>query len=182
MKFKILLFWLLSSTISAHEAALDSLPFCEIKEVIGIDSTTIEGKLIKILADSGYSVGMQKIMLAQAKLESGNFKNNLTKKWNNVFSMLHSSKDPYSIGNWARAEGRSGYAVYKSIEESIYARIWYSRRWNYPDNVSPDEYVRHIKSKGYFTGNEQEYLKCIKALIKRDAFLFENKSVTIVCR
>lgn len=179
----IILFLLLIITISAQEADLkQNVSNCVTKEQIVIDTTTNEGRVIKVLMDSGYSVSMQQIMLAQAKYESGNFRNQLSKKWNNVFSMLHSKKDPYSKGNWGKAEGRSGYAVYNSVEESVLARLWYSRKWKYPkDNVSVEEYVRHMKSKGYFTGNLLNYINGMNELINHDAYLFENKSVTIAC-
>lgn len=178
----IILLLLLFVSVGAKEATVHENAICEAKEVVNVDVSTVEGRVIKILADSGYSIRMQKILLAQAKHESGNFRNPLTKNWNNVFAMLHSSKDPYSKGNWAKAEGRSGYAVYNSIEESVYARIWYSRKWNYPDDASTGEYVRHIKSKGYFTGDQQKYIDALRKWIARDAHLFENKSVIIACR
>jgi hypothetical protein len=179
----ILLFLLLISTgakeaIVVPERALE----CVTTEEILIDTATVEGRVIKILADSGYTVRMQQIILAQAKYESGSFRNPLTKKWNNVFAMLHSKYDPYSLGNWGYAEGRYGYAVYKSLEESVYARIWYSRKKKYPVNVSVEEYIAHIKAKGYFTGNQDKYLDGIKKLIDRDENLFKNKSVMIACK
>lgn len=179
----IILFLLLLVSTGAQEAIVTRENVtCHAKEIINIDKSTVEGRIITILADSGYSIGMQKILLAQAQHESGGFNNKLTKNWNNLFAMLHSPKDPYSKGNWAKAEGRSGYAVYNSIEESVYARIWYSKRWNYPAEASPGEYVRHIRSKGYFTGNQQDYLNAIRKWINRDAHIFENKSVIIACR
>lgn len=171
-------------SVETQEASLDpaETALCDTIEVLNVDTDTAEGRVIRVLYDSGYSIPMIQILLAQAKLESGNFKNNLTRKWNNVFAMLHSGSDPYSQGNWGFAEQRSGYAVYSSIEESVSARIWYSRKWSYPmDSVSPEEYVRHMKRKGYFTASEHEYIAAINRLIKQDAPLFENKSVMIVC-
>lgn len=183
MRFLFLLLLLLPS-FAAQEAEIkrESVCDCVTKETVIVDVSTQEGRIIKVLADSGYSIGMQQILLAQAKFESGSFKNTLSKKWNNVYSMLHSRHDPYSKGNWGFAEGRSGYAVYNSLEESVYARLWYSRKWKYPSDVaSVDEYVLHIKSKGYFTGSTESYISNMRSLIKADAHIFENKSVMIAC-
>jgi hypothetical protein len=180
MRFILLLLLLVGLTAHTKEPIPEQSVF--VSEVSVVLDTTNEGRVIKILADSGYSVGMQQIILAQAKLESGNFTNSLTRKWNNAFAMLHSKCDPYSVGNYGRAEGRSGYAVYKSLEESVYARLWYSRKWKYPVDVNLYEYVMHIKRKGYFTGDADHYYNNMRDLIARDASLFENKSVTITCR
>lgn len=138
-------------------------------------AVTNEDRVIKILSDSGYSTRMQQIILAQGKFESGDFKNSLTRKYNNVFAMLHSKYDPYSKGNWGRAEGRSGYAVYGSLDESVYARMWYQRNKKYPSDTTVEAYVKHIKSKGYFEDNEKRYLKGMRYWIEKDSHLFENK-------
>lgn len=176
----LILLLLLFVSVGAKEATTMN-ENCSYVQVSMIDTTTVEGKMIKILSDSGYSVRMQQIILAQAKFESGNFKNSLTRKHNNVFGMLHSKRDPYSVGNWGFAEGRTGYAVYNSINESVYARMWYSRQKGYPKDASVEDYVHHMKQKKYFEATEKEYLKGLKKLINQDSAIFQNKNLIIAC-
>lgn len=120
---------------------------------------TIEERITKVLQDSGYSKNMQALILAKADLESGAFKNKLTREHNNVFSMLHSKRDPYSVCGCGFAEGRIGYASYPTIEDQVYAYIWYTKKKKYPKEATPAQYVRFMKSKGYFEANENLYLK-----------------------
>lgn len=185
-----MLFLFLFGSFTTQEATLaKKICSCELTEVVNVDETTNEGRMIKILSDSGYSVRMQQIILAQAKFESGSFTNSLSKKYNNVFSMLHSKRDPYSMGNWGFAEGRVGYAVYKTFNESVYARLWYNRKWKYPNDSDLDDYVSTLYAKRYFIGDPKSsaqsninmYKTGLKKLIDRDAHLFENKSVKIAC-
>ena len=48
-----------------------------------------------------------KLLIAHARVESGNFTNNLTTKYNNLFGMKHPRQRPtMSVGPVASAEGR----------------------------------------------------------------------------
>jgi hypothetical protein len=129
---------------------------------------TTEDRIIKVLQDSNYSLRMQQIIVAQAKHESGNFTNSLTRKYNNIFAMLHSKYDPFSKGNYGYAEGRKGYAVYDRIEESTRAYIWYTRKKKYPSDTTLVAYVDILKAKSYFTGNKKEYLNSLTIHISKD--------------
>jgi flagellum-specific peptidoglycan hydrolase FlgJ len=108
------------------------------------------------------------IYIAQAKLESGNFKNNLTRNHNNIFSMRHPSRRPTtSIGPLASAEKRSGYASYESIEQATTDFILYLEYCNYPDTIkSVESHVKLLKQKGYFESSTKSYTKAIKRLLK----------------
>jgi hypothetical protein len=168
------------ASISTQEAIMHRMPVekFDVKwmwPARPIEAMSTQERIVRVLSDSGISVRMQQILLAQADYESGGFKNSLTKKWNNVYSMLHSRRDPYSLGNWGYAEGRSGYSVYLSIENSVCARLWYSRSWKYPADTTVEAYVTHIKSRGYFTGDAKEYLAGMQARMKKNEALWQVK-------
>jgi hypothetical protein len=130
-----------------------SIKKTELIEEIVIKELTLEERIIKVLQDSGYSKNMQQLILAKADFESGGFKNKLTREHNNVFSMLHSKRDPYSKCGCGFAEGRKGYASYPTIEDQVYAYIWYTKKKHYPKEATPYQYVAYMKSKGYFVGD-----------------------------
>lgn len=154
LRICLILAILLGGSVGIRSIHLETRPVLYEEKVF-----TIEERISRVLQDSGYSINMQHIILAKADLESGTFKNELTKKHNNVFSMLHSKRDPYSICGCGFAEGRSGYASYPSIEDQVYAYIWYTKRRQYPIEATPAQYVRYMKSKGYFEAEEKLYLK-----------------------
>lgn len=159
----LLLIILIGGNVSVGNPSIEIPDGVEYKEL----RITIEDKIRGVLIDSGYSENMQAIILAKADLESGTFSNPLTKHHNNVFSMLHSKYDPYSKCGCGFAEGRLGYASYPTIEEQVYAYIWYTKRRGYPKEATPKEYVRFMKSKGYFEANEKLYLAGVLARIDK---------------
>lgn len=159
----LLLLILIGGKVSVGNSTITKLDNVEYKEV----ELTIEERVSKVLQDSGYSQNMQAIILAKADLESGTFRNKLTKEHNNFFSMLHSKYDPYSKCGCGFAEGRLGYASYPTIEDQVYAYIWYTKKRGYPKEATPLEYVRFMKSKGYFEANELSYLAGLKARLNR---------------
>lgn len=90
----------------------------------------IEGDLIVALDDSikienfedsvykcikNFNISHPEVVLAQAKLESGNFQSTLFKKYNNMFGMKH----PYKRPTLAIGKTESGYAIFNSWEDSI---------------------------------------------------------------
>lgn len=87
-------------------------------------------RVFKAFLTFGIDSTSAKIFTAQAVHESGNFTNKLTRNNNNIFAVLH---DPYrpttSIGNYGKAEGRSGYASYASIEAAVADFILFMGYW-----------------------------------------------------
>lgn len=131
-----------------------------------IKTYTTEERIAKVLSDSGFSLRMQRIIVAQAKLESGCFNNNLTKKHNNLFGMRHPRiRKTYSIGAYARAEKRNGYASYNSIDSCVTDFIYYYRSIKAYD-TTVEQYVKHIKKKGYFEANEKQYVRSLIKLME----------------
>ena len=90
-------------------------------------------------------------IVAQAKHESGNYKNRLTREHNNIFARLHSRYDTLSKGPFGYAEGRSGYASYNSIKDATVSQVKYFRRLKYSFNwKSSYEFAYELKKKRYY--------------------------------
>lgn len=114
-------------------------------------SQTPEERITKVLYDSGYSMRMTQIILAQARHESGNFTNPLTKSHCNVFGMRHPRVRPTtSLGPLAKAEGRTGYASFNSIEDATRDYILYSRYIKAPTDTTLEYYATFLHNKRYY--------------------------------
>jgi flagellum-specific peptidoglycan hydrolase FlgJ len=105
---------------------------------------------------------MVEIIVAQARFESGNFTNSLTKNHNNIFSMRHPKiRSTTSLGPLANAEGRTGYASYSSIESATEDFILWLNFTNIPTKLTTNNYVKLLKAKRYFEASEKHYKKGI---------------------
>jgi uncharacterized FlgJ-related protein len=108
-----------------------------------------------------------KLIIAHAKVESGNFTNNLVKNHNNLFGMKHPSVRPTkSTGGKARAEGRTGYAEFKTDVDSI---IDYLLWLEYHNEVriykTTDQYVAMLKKHSFFGSTYKEYYNAMKSFL-----------------
>ena len=105
-------------------------------------------------------------IFAQARLESANFTSNIYRKNNNAFGMTHPTKRP-SLGDTSKVYESNGtipMQAYRNDTQSFRDFILYLKYFNYPTTVSgADEYVKILKSKGYFTAPESDYLKGLKS-------------------
>lgn len=108
-----------------------------------------------------------KLIIAHARVESGNFTNNLVKNHNNLFGMKHPSVRPSkSLGGRARAEGRSGYAEFKTVADSIVDYIlWLEYHKEVRVYRSTAEYVGMLHRHAFFGSGYQEYYKAMKSVL-----------------
>lgn len=98
------------------------------------------------------------IFIAQARFESGNFTNRLTRDHNNIFSMRNPRKRPTkSLGPLARAEKRNGYASFRSIEEATEDFVLYLEFSGIPRKITLDQYCKILKQKGFYEATEKHY-------------------------
>jgi uncharacterized FlgJ-related protein len=127
-------------------------------------SHKIDSTIKAVLAEHNVPPFTTKLLVAQAKLESGNYTNKLFLKHNNLYGMMHPKRrKTTSFGSRARAEGRAGYAQYKTIEDSVKDMLLYMQYKEHPLRYkSAYSYVHTIKSKGFFTAPEAEYLAGLK--------------------
>jgi len=113
---------------------------------------------------------LRKYLIAQAKLESGNFKSNIYRKTNNPLAMGHATRrkqlgDPSPSGIF---EGGSGLDIQKYRNDTQGFRdmfLWYDYG-NFPTSVnSAADYVRQLKKRKYFGLNESAYLKGLESYL-----------------
>lgn len=135
-----------------------------------VGTLTTEERIVMVLRDSGFSRPMQRIILAQAKHESGGFKNSLTVYHNNVFAMLHPrQRRTLSMGPWAKAEGRGGYGSYASIEDATRDYILYCRFMNVQQKTDAKSYIYQLKRLWYFGDNRERYLRGVQYWMRQDS-------------
>lgn len=91
------------------------------------------------------------IVLAQAKLESNNFKSELFLRTNNMFGM----KVPYKRPTTAIGEDDHGYAIYQSWQHSVIDYYLY-QQWNYKGG----DYFRFLETSKY--AEDVNYVQAIK--------------------
>jgi uncharacterized FlgJ-related protein len=157
----ISIFCLINVTIG--NSIVPEIKIVEVKK----ERITVREKILGVLEDSCYSPRMQEIILAQAIHESGNFTNKLSKRWNNVFSIYKSKYDTLAIGNHGFAEGRTGWAVYRNVEDATKAYILYTKGRGFPKDTTLSAYVDFLKKKNYFTADKQLYYNSMKTIIDK---------------
>lgn len=108
-----------------------------------------------------------KLIIAHAKVESGNFTNNLVKNHHNLFGMKHPRVRPtLSVGGRARAEGRVGYAEFKSDVDSIVDYLlWLEYSKEIRVYHTTEQYVKMLKKHAYFGSGYQEYYKAVRSFL-----------------
>lgn len=108
-----------------------------------------------------------RLIIAHAKVESGNFTNNLVLKHNNVFGMKHARVRPtLSLGPLARAEGKKGYAAFRSIAEStVDYLMWVDYHREIRVYRTTIEYVTMLDRHGFYGCSRQEYFLAIKSYL-----------------
>lgn len=102
-----------------------------------------------------------KIILAQAKLESDNFKSDLFKRNNNLFGMkVPNSRVNVTVG------GRAGYASYYTWRESVIDYLFWVKTRGI-DKLSKDEYMEFL---GKVYAEDPKYKEKVSALVGKMKF------------
>lgn len=110
-----------------------------------------------------------KLLISQAKLESGNYSNGLVKKHCNLFSMRHPTRRATcSIGPLGRAEKRKGFASFNSIEDSVLDQLLYFEHIGLKlEFKTTRQFVRELKKHHYFESSELKYENALKVYNKQ---------------
>jgi len=128
---------------------------------------TIEQKIYNTCLDNGLDTLMAKIIVAQARHESGNFKSKLFKEHRNAFGLLHSRRrKTTSRGPLGRAEGRNGYASYNTVQESTQDALFMLMNRGDIKFNSIDDYSIWLKSIHYYEADEKLYRNALKKHLK----------------
>lgn len=103
------------------------------------------------------------IILAQARWETGDFKSKLFREHNNCFGMMHPSRrNTTSLGPLARAEGRRGYASYRSVQDSGLDMLLWLQYAEIDSIPNPRHYVLQLKKKRFFTDKLKHYSRGVQ--------------------
>lgn len=108
-----------------------------------------------------------KLIIAHAKVESGNFTNNLVKNHNNVFGMKHPRSRPtMSLGPRARAEGKNGYAAFSStVDSTVDYLLWLEYNKELRVYQTTEQYVTMLKKHYFFGSSYREYYNAMKSFL-----------------
>lgn len=107
-------------------------------------------------------------LLAQARLESGDFESNIYNLTNNPLAMNHAYQrdqlgdpEPSGIGE-AGSDG--DIQVYRNDTQGFRDMFLWFKYTRFPTHVrDAADYVRNLKQRGYFEANEAEYLRGLES-------------------
>lgn len=146
--YSVIFFWLAALTVAIRNK--DAPP--DIKEVIIVHEKYDDffkdqeaNGVNMLIACEYFGVKYPSIVTAQAILESGNFKSEIFKKYNNPFGLYNSAtKDYYKFNHWTDA-----ILAYQTMIEYKY---------------EGGDYYAFLDSIGYAT--DQDYIRKVKAIEK----------------
>ena len=111
--------------------------------------------LYRFLKSNG--VWFPEILLAQAKLESGNYNSSIYRGNNNLYGMKECSKRQTT-----QTSIKNGYGVYNNWQLSVLDRILWDA-FTFRERPTEDEYFEALKSYAQDTN----YIAKIKSMIKK---------------
>jgi len=102
---------------------------------------------------------MRPLIVAQSKVESGNYSSDLFKRSNNAFGMKNASRRD-QLGS---PEAGTDYRKYSSLSESIQDFVLYLNAVKFPTVFDVSSYVRELKKRGYFESSQSDYIKAMES-------------------
>lgn len=134
---------------------------------VTIVAPTIEQEIFRTVLECGYDTTMAKLMVAQSRHETGNWKSRLARKANNVFGMHSNKNSKRSIGTTI-AEKNNKFAVYDSVESSTLEALDWLSSHDCPFKFkSSSEYAKWLKSKGYYEDSVTNYSNALRVHLKQ---------------
>lgn len=162
MKITTIIFLFLAFPMFSFKAGL----VCEKEKESVTVASSYEEEIRAVLNEENVDPYVTELLIAQSKLESGNYKNNLT-KYNNVFARHYSKLDTFAISAGAKAEGHSRFAIYPSIKDATLSQLWYFRRKKYTFKwESPYQFALELKRKHYYEAPIEKYIAGLRRYMK----------------
>jgi len=119
-----------------------------------------EERIRKYLKNQNLSKEQTDLIVAQSKVESGNYKSEVYKRNNNAFGMRLAVVRPTThIGDL----DKDGYANYLSLEDSVQdLLLWFEYlKLSIPDKSY--NYAALLKSKGYYEASQVDYYNALNS-------------------
>lgn len=129
---------------------------------------TNEQIIYNTVISQGYSGNSAKILISQAKVETGNFTSNVFKTDNNAFGMKMPSVRKTTASRKStivmKSEGSTPYAHYESLADSVKDVLLWLKNFKINIDAIPnvEVYAATIKNKGYFGAALSDYQKGMK--------------------
>jgi uncharacterized FlgJ-related protein len=139
------------------------------EQVVVPAEKSCDQEIFDIALELGADTLTSRIIVAQARFESGKYTNNLFVKHNNIFSMQHPRiRKTTSLGPKASAEKRRNkYASYKDIRDSVTDLfLYFKARKIDKRQPSVDAYVKLLKRKNFFEDTLKKYRSGVKNELK----------------
>lgn len=143
---------------------VDSSPGVTILEVhkdtcvVDFDSTFTEKSLINYMEE--LNIAFPNIVLAQAKLETGNFTSQVFKNNNNLFGMKRAYKRPSTVKHISRGHGR-----YMHWKESVLDYALRQAYYRAHSMKSDEEYYQHLLDSGY--ASDPNYIQKLRSIVNK---------------
>lgn len=167
MKKFLLLFLLIYSSIVAEAPRQIETIF--LPEIL-IEAKSYDREIFDAALEFGADTLTARLVVAQARFESGDYRNSLTIHHNNVFSMQHPRKrETTSLCACATAENRPNmYASYSSLRDAVRDLFFLLKARNIKTvQPSSQRYVKALKKKHFFEDEEIKYRTGLKASMKK---------------
>ena len=122
---------------------------------------TIDDRIMNILVAHGVAYEAARIILAQAKLESGHFSSDIFLENNNPFGMKQAkSRETTAVGT------HRGHAVYPTLEHAVKDYIlWMQCAGISTQETCPVKYVELLNMKKYFEDSSLRYIRGIQRIL-----------------
>lgn len=119
-----------------------------------------QGQIIQVLQSAGIDYDTARYWSLVSKMETGAWSSELFRKYNNAFGM----KQPQKRSTTSQGPSPSGWATYKSLQDSTKDLLLYMREFNYPSSFpSLEDQIVFMKQKGYFEEPVSTYYNLVKA-------------------
>lgn len=117
-------------------------------------------RITSLLKKAGYSDNVAKWWAAVSAFETADWTSDLFKESNNLFGM----KQPNKRATTSAGPTKSGFASFRSIEDSIQDLLLYLDDFNYPkDTTGLLAFIGEMKDNGYFEERFDTYYDGVKS-------------------
>lgn len=112
--------------------------------------------------DLGYNTDVSKAIAGQSAHETGRWSSELAQDYQNIFGMKSGG-----AGKGIQSGEKSGFAVYRTWDDSLNDVDQWMRAKNYPfdQNLNSEQHLQWLKSKQYFTDSLSNYRNSVLSLI-----------------
>jgi uncharacterized FlgJ-related protein len=141
--------------------------------VTNINGNNLDEVIYSEVINSNYPDTLARLIVAQAKHETGNYTSNVFKSNKNLFGYKRYAGSPFQSGDGNMSPEGNNYAQYSSYKNSIQELLaWLRRRQNEGKLIisqltSPSIYANALKKSGYYGASESEYYNALKYYLSK---------------